>query len=527
MKNYSIEDENIFEERTKFLLSLRKNKINLILFERRKLSEIRNKKALDLFNENKNNDINNITIDNIKSKLNDILLVQNTSENNFSNLLNEIIDNIYTFSNNHNIENIDEEIIESSVIEKIYNNLTINGYINNEEISLNVLTLFSIIIFVYNVSPCLKLYKNKFISKDKYIYLLSLFMNNNSNEEINYNSYRFISLLTKGSTDISNKLYDYNILEQIIDNNKFDKNIEFIKIKLICISNFDLGEKYNSNHQLSTKIQKLYISIFNEFILNKEFEKDLFFHFVIILKNLSFCINEIYIKNLLDTKIIPFLIKFDEDNNTITENLIKIIGNMSFISNEELLSDLYMKVIQYLLDIISNKKVNNFILGLTLWNINNFLANCDLCYEIFFNNGLISIYKNYILSHEVIDGNIFKEICISYKNLVKCIIEFNNFSLLKKINLIPLIIEGFKKINDNNLDKLGKYIIDIISLLFNINNEISDFNKFIFEKSGGSEYIFERINNKFLEKNNNGKDLDNENKLLNWIDILKMQLLSN
>ena len=66
MKNYSIEDQNIFEERTKFLLSLRKNKINLILFERRKLSEIRNKKALDLFNENKNNDINNITIDNIK-----------------------------------------------------------------------------------------------------------------------------------------------------------------------------------------------------------------------------------------------------------------------------------------------------------------------------------------------------------------------------------------------------------------------------------------------------------------------------
>ena len=352
MKNYSIEDQNIFEERTKFLLSLRKNKINLILFERRKISEIRNKKALDIFNENKNNDINNITIENIKSKLNDILLVQNTSENNFSNLLNEIIDNFDTFSNNSIIENINEEIIESSVIEKIYDNLTINGYINNEEISLNVLTLFSIIIFVYNVSPCLKLYKNKFISKDKYIYLLSLFMNNSSNEEINYNAFRFISLLTKGSTDISNKLYDYNILEQIIDNNKFDKNIEFIKIKLICISNFDLGEKYNSNHQLSTKIQKLYISIFNEFILNKEFEKDLFFHFVIILRNLSFCTNEIYIKNLLNTKIIPFLIKFDEDNNTITENLIKIIGNMSFISNEELLSDLYMKVIQYLLDII-------------------------------------------------------------------------------------------------------------------------------------------------------------------------------
>ena len=41
--------------------------------------------------------------------MNDILLVQNTSENNFSNLLNEIIDNFDTFSNNSIIENIQEK----------------------------------------------------------------------------------------------------------------------------------------------------------------------------------------------------------------------------------------------------------------------------------------------------------------------------------------------------------------------------------------------------------------------------------
>ena len=522
MKDYTNEEKNNFNEKTNFSLIQRKNKINFILFKGRKLSEIKNKKALDLFNDNDNI----ITIENIKSKLNDILLIQNLTEKKFLNILNDIIDNLETFINNNNIETINLELIESSVIEKMYNNLTLNSYINNEEISLNVLILFSIIIFIYNRAYSLELYKNKFISEDKYIYLLSSLLNNNTNEEFIYNVYRFIGLLTQEDEDISNKLYNYNILEQIIDNNEFDKNIEFIQIKLYCISNFELKLKYKNNPKLSLKIQKLYIFIFNEYILNKDYEEDFFYNFAKIIGNLSFCLDEIYIKNLLDSNIIAFLINFDKNNNTITNDILKIIGNMSSISNEILLNQLYKFVIQYLLNVISNNKFDNFIIGLALWTINNFSENFDLCYDIFFNNDLISVYEDYILNQKIIDEDIFKEICLSYKNLIFCIIEFKNYYLLKKINLIPKLIELFKKIKDNNLNETMKNLIEVLVPLFNINQEISDFNKYIFLKNGGVEYIFERINNTFLEDNKNKND-DNENVLLNCIDILKKQILNN
>ena len=318
MKDYTNEEKNNFNEKTNFSLIQRKNKINFILFKGRKLSEIKNKKALDLFNDNDNI----ITIEDIKSKLNDILLIQKKKKKKFLNILNDIIDNLETFINNNNIETINLELIESSVIEKMYNNLTLNSYINNEEISLNVLILFSIIIFIYNRAYSLELYKNKFISEDKYIYLLSSLLNNNTNEEFIYNVYRFIGLLTQEDEDISNKLYNYNILEQIIDNNEFDKNIEFIQIKLYCISNFELKLKYKNNPKLSLKIQKLYIFIFNEYILNKDYEEDFFYNFAKIIGNLSFCLDETYIKNLLDSNIIAFLINFDKNNNTITNDIL-------------------------------------------------------------------------------------------------------------------------------------------------------------------------------------------------------------
>ena len=199
---------------------------------------------------------------------------------------------------------------------------------------------------------------------------------------------------------------------------------------------------------------------------------------------------------------------------------------MSSISNEILLNQLYKFVIQYLLNVFSNNKFDNFIIGLALWTINNFSENFDLCYDIFFNNDLISVYEDYILNQKIIDEDIFKEICLSYKNLIFCIIEFKNYSLLKKINLIPTLIELFKKIKDNNLNETVKNLIEVLVPLFNINQEISDFNKYIFLKNGGVEYIFERINNTFLEDNKNKND-DNENVLLNCIDILKKQILNN
>ena len=505
-------------------------KINFKLFEGRNISKTKNKKAGNIFDEDKN-----ITISNIKSKFNEILLEANTTEKNFSNILNELLKQFESFIEYNKIIDIKGEIIESSVMEKIYENLILHGYINNEEILLNVLLLFSIELFLCNNFTVLKIYKYKFISEDKYINLYSLILKSSS-DEIIYNAYKFIALLAKDSADIFIKLYDYKILEQIINCNKFDNNKEIIKLKLFCISNFALDSKYNEDFKLSLKIQNLYISIFNEFIINKEIENELFLYFVKTIKNLSFCSNEIYLQNLLDSNIIQFLINFDKKNNSITEDLLTIIGNMSIILNEEILSRLHKEVIEYLLNIIIDDKLNVFLIGLTLWCINNFLEGKNLCYEIFFKNELISIYKNYILNHEVLDENIFKEICLSYNNLSVYIIESKQYFLFIKHDLITLIIDGFKKIKEiNNLEKTGKNIIEFLILLFTVNDKyISDYNKFTFESQGGNEYIFNKINNIFLEKGDNGisdnicdENNKDENRLLKIIDLIKKNLLNN
>ena len=529
MQNYSNEEQNIFEEKRKFLLSLRKNKINFKLFEGRNITKFNNKKTRNIFDENKN-----ITIIDVKSKFNEILLNENTTENGFLNILNELFKYFESFIKYNKDIDINGEIIESSVKEKIYENLILHEYINNEEILLNVLLILSMEIFLYNHFSNLKLYKYKFISEDKYIYLLSLILNSD-NEEIIYNAFKFIGLLTKDSKDISEKLFDYKTLEQIINNNQFDNNIEVIKLKIFCISNFELESKFEKDPQLSLKIQNFYISIFNEYILNKEIEKELFQYFIKTIKNLSFCTHEIYIQNLLDSNIISFLINFDKINYSITESLLTIIGNMSIISNEELLSRLHKEVIEYLLNIILKDKINDFLMGLTLWNINNFLESKNLCYDTFFKNNLIAIYKNYILNHEVIEENIFKEICLSYKNLIVCIINSKEYFLFIKHNIITSIIDGFKKIkNINNLEKTGRNIIEALILLFTINDDyISDFNKFTFESKGGNEYIFDKINNIFLgKKNNENNNLseennNEENRILKIIDLIKKNLLDN
>ncbi len=529
MKSYSIEKQNIFEEKRKFSLILRKNKINFKLFEGRHLPKNHKKKISNIFDET-----NNITINNIRSKFDDILLDINSNEESFLNILDGLLEKFESFIEfNKNLE-INEEIIKSPVLEKIYENLIIHGYINDEKIVLDALLIFSMELFLYNHFPDLKLYKNKYITEDKYIYLFFSFLNFDS-EEIIYNTYKFIGLLAKDSEDIFNKLYEYKILDHIIDNNKFTNNIEVIKLKLFCISNFELESRYNEDYSLSLKIQNLYISIFNDYILTKEFEDELFKYFVELLDIFSFCTNEIYLQKLLDSKIITFLINISEKNNSINRNVLKIIGNMSITSNEEILSRLHKEVIQYLLNIIKDEKSDDFLLGLAIWNINNFLESKNLCSDTFFKNDLISIYKNYILNHDSMNENTFKEICLSYKYLVIFINETKNYVLFQKTNLITLIIEGFRKIKYiSNLEKTGNNIIEVLCLLFTVNNEyIADFNKFTFESNGGIEYIFDKINYLFLEQNNKNKDNiieeynNDEIGILTIIDFIKKKFFNN
>ena len=216
------------------------------------------------------------------------------------------------------------------------------------------------------------------------------------------------------------KLYNDKILEQIINNHKFDDIAEIISVKIWLISNFIFHLKYSVDFQLSLNIQNFYISVFKEFILNKEFDKELLDNLIKILINLSLCRNEIYIKNLLDSKILSFILNLDKANNFISaNNLLIIIGNMSSTNNNEILLDLYNEVINYLVNIILSDNIKDRIINLTLWNINNFAVDKNLCLDIFLKKDFISIYQKYLLNNISLDEDIFNEICLSFQNLIR------------------------------------------------------------------------------------------------------------
>ena len=69
---------------------------------------------------------------------------------------------------------------------------------------------------------------------------------------------------------------------------------------------------------------------------------------------------------------------------------------------------------------------------------------------------------------------------------------------------MSLIIQGFKKIEKiNKIIRLGENVIGIIFILLTIcNEELVNYNRFIFDSKGGNEYIFEKINFIILERKN-------------------------
>ena len=531
MKNYSIEEKNIIEEKRKFLLSLRKNKINFKLFEGRNISAINNNnKKLNIFDEKRN-----ITIIQIKSKFNEMVSKTNIQEEKLLNSLNELLDIFSSFIESNKNININEEIIESSVLEKLYRIIMLNGFINNEEIITNILIIFSTEIFIYNHFVTFKIYKNKYVADDRYINLISSLLNVNI-DNIVYNTYKFIGLLSKDSQDIFNKLYEYKIFEKIINHHEFNDNIEMVRIKLFCICGFKLKSIYKNDLKLSLEIQVFYNFIFNKYILNKTVDDEFMIYFVKLIKNLSWCINDDYLKNLLESGIIQFLLDYDKRNNSITKKLLKIIGNMSSTLNEEIYSGLYKEVIQFLIDNILNNKHNDSTNSLILWNINNFLVNYNFCFDIFFQYDLITIFKNYLLGNKNIDENIFNEICLGFRNLIFSINHFKKYYLCKKYNIISLIINGFRKIDKiNYLNKTGKNILEILFLLFIIKDkEISEFNKFTFEASGGNEYIFDTLKTLLLEQDINEQNIfkpdknnNTGNELLQYINVIETKILYN
>ena len=530
MNKYNDEEKNILQEKRNFLLNLRKNKINKKLLEQRNkyfkidIEKKRVNKNISYFNDS----LKNSFIINVKFKFNGLLNKIN-NEQNFLQCLNELFEFIKNSFNDIDLNRISESLVDSLTIEKIFESLTIKKFINNKEILNLILLIFSCIIFIYNHLQNIDELKYTFISKGNYIDLYSSLFKIQDDEVI-YNSLKFIGLLAHDSIKIMEKLFFEGILETIINTNLYDYEEEIAEIKIWCISQFDMNKKYNENRDLCLKIQKFYLFIFDNFLSKNINNIEFLVNYLKVINNLSFCIDEEYIINLISSKIINFLLDSNINKNLPKESILTIIGNMNYISNQKISLELYNITIKFLMDIINDKNNNEEIISLSLWCINNFADYKDICLDIFFVKNLLDIFRNYIIKNKVINENIFNEICIGFHNLIHNANEDKKYIIIKEYNIISLIIQGFKKIEKyENINKLGKCVIELIFALLTIDcEELVNFCRFIFESEGGNEYIFEKINILLLDQNNlNNKDKLNESEcyIINFIIYIQTHLL--
>ena len=534
MKKYN-DDLFIIKEKENFLLTLRKKNLNKKLLEKRKNYILNiDKEKKNSKKENHKNEKNSYFINNLKHKFSELFSDKNNHEKNYINCLNEIFEFIKQSFKDIEFNNIYEPLIESFVLEKIIFNYIEKNQNNNKNEILNLLLpIFSCIIFIYNKSPNAQNLKYIFISKRKYINLyLSLL--NVDDEEIIYNIYKFLGLLSHDSVKIMEQLYNEKFLEKIADNYSYDDEKEIIEIKLWCIGQFDMNIKYEKNIDLCLKIQKFNIYVYNNFIDKNNYNDELLENFFKIIINLSYCINEEYIINILNSKIIHFLIEPHINDKMSKENIMKIIGNMSCISNNQICLELYNISFEFILNIVIDKTSNEDIIGLALWCINNLVVDCEyICLDIFFKKSILDIYRNYITTNQIINESIFYEICFSFKTLIHNINEERKKYIIKDYNIMSLIIQGFKKIEKyENINKLTKCIVELIFILLTIDDEeLVNYCRFKFENEGGNEYIFERINLLLLEQNKiyNNKKFElldeNEKNVFKFILYIQKHLL--
>ena len=328
-------------------LTLRKKKLEENLAKSRKI---------DFFN-NINNNSNNVKINTEK------FIILNES---FTNLISQIaieyhdeiklkilLEKIKIILNerckNKNTELIGkryqftvDDLCKNNWIEKFYELILI--YLKNSEIMeliILILYLSSEFIKYFSENDNLLIDNNSqlnkngyFISSDKYIDLYNKILDmyiKEKNDRIIYFMLFFISNIVEEDKGNQESLFISGTLNYIINSIDIEKDTSLeIDAKIWCIGKFDLEEKYNINLDLTLKIQNIYVELFlnqEKFNLfdgiNKEMdENNIFYNFLKLIDNTSYCTQVAYIENLLKSNILEFLM--DNINNENKE-IINII----------------------------------------------------------------------------------------------------------------------------------------------------------------------------------------------------------
>ena len=536
-------------ERNKMKLSLRKKRLDEKLFYKRKIEYINStlSKDSDTFHFE-----NFIVLDEPFTELISRLDEEYKDQNRLKLLLKKIcyvirerckksdtilIEKIFNFTVN--------DLIENHWIDNLYQ--LILNYLKNSEIMeliTRILYLSSVFMLQNYSNNNNELYDQNgkvningyFISADKYIdvynKIFEVYIKENNKIIIQFMTI-FITEIAENEKSNQDNLYISGTLNYIIDSIDFEKDeLQLLDTKIWCLSKFELDAKFDMDLDLALKIQKVYINLFlnqKKFNLyegmNKEMDQNnIFYNFLKLIENTSFCTQIAYIENLLKYNILEFLMDNVNINNQIMLSIIiYIFINLTNAETSQLKRFIDIGLVKFMENIILDKNICEFLKNNALITINNLLYDSQLWNRVLYDQGIIKIFC-VILNDKNISPNIFSEICYGIYNVLP-FCDFNDLKIIiDHYFIIQLICQAMKNIllNDKSFETNHYSIFESIILKLMENYLIyDDLKEDILVKFGsvnGIEIIDQIINKcNYIDINNYKQNENDDIK-----DILKM-----
>ena len=554
-QNNSNKDNQLFqinEDRYKMRLTLRKKKLEENLAKSRKI---------DFFN-NINNNSNNVKINTEK------FIILNES---FTNLISQIaidyqdeiklkilLEKIKIILNerckNKNAELIGkryqftvDDLYKNNWIEKFYELILI--YLKNSEIMeliILILYLSSEFIKYFSENDNLLIDNNSqlnkngyFISSDKYIDLYNKILDmyiKEKNDRIIYFMLFFISNIVEEDKGNQESLFISGTLNYIINSIDIENDTSLeIDAKIWCIGKFDLEEKYNINLDLTLKIQNIYVELFlnqEKFNLfdgiNKEMdENNIFYNFLKLIDNTSYCTQVAYIETLLKSNILEFLMdNINNENKEIINIILDTYINLTTAETSLLNRLIDIGVLKFLVTIVKDKTLNNDIHNKALVSINNLLMEPQLWNKVLFDNQVLKLFC-ILLQDKNIDKDNFSEICIGLRGILFYLKEDDLKKIVDEYFIIQLTTIAMKNILEANKKLDPSHCLFYLTLIIKYMSVDYDDIKgnifFKFQSVGGLELIDQIINRyNDIDITNETKDVKEDiDSILTYTQMIK------
>ena len=556
MNNYNKENElnEMNQQRYKTKLSLRKKKLSEKISKARKVDYLKNYFSnvsntfqfdkIIYLNESFTNLISSISTEYKNEEKLKILLIKilNVIEKRCNNFNLKLVENIYQFTSN--------DLIENNWINNLYKLILI--YLKNHEIiELITRILYYSSIFIQQDPPVgNELYDDKeklningyFLSSDKYIdiynKLFELYLKDENQNIIN-NMIMFVANIAHEEESNQENLYISGTLKYIIDSVDIEKDDQkTIDIKIWCLSKFDLKEKFDTDLNLTLRIQKIYIDIFlneSKFDLfdniNEKMDfNNIFFNFIRLVENTTYCTQVDFFERLIKSNILEFLM---DNINTKDPILLNIIINIFInLTNAEtsLLNHLInIGAVKFIANILSDREINSEFHKMSMVAINNLLTDSQLWNKVLFDNGIIKIFC-VLLNDKKINPYLFCEICYAIYNVIPFCKDNDLKKIIDEYFMLQSICKGMKNILtfSNKLIELNhcSIFVDFIYILLikdEYNDDLKEDILIKFASVNGVE-IIDQILNMFNEmdlSNFSSEEKEEMNKIINLAEIIK------